>query len=108
MINSYSRLERGYLFAPEAGLAKQHQKIIEEFTEVITEAVIIPEQDRLYFTSTLTNYIHELQDVILACNNQLLRMEDEYGEEFMKRTMTAWDKKIESYKEVKYNNVTNG
>ncbi|MGL5803145.1 MAG: hypothetical protein ACRCX7_11225 [Cetobacterium sp.] len=103
MINSYSRLERDYMFAPEEGLAMQHQKMIEEFMEVVNEAVIIPEQNRLYFTTTLTNYVHEIQDLILACNNQLLRMEDEYGEEFMKRTMTEWDKKIESYKDVKYN-----
>ncbi|MGL5718910.1 MAG: hypothetical protein ACRCX2_38260 [Paraclostridium sp.] len=103
MINSYSKLEREYMFEPSNGLHGQHQKIIEEFMEVVDEAVIIPEQNRLYFTTTLTNYVHEMQDLILACNNQLLRMEDEYGEEFMKRTMTEWDKKIESYKEVKYN-----
>lgn len=102
MINSYSKLERDYIFEPNNGLHGQHQKIIEECLEVTNEAFIIPEQNRLYFPTTLTNYVHEIQDLILACNNQLLRMEQEYGEEFMKRTMTEWDKKIESYKEVKY------
>jgi hypothetical protein len=104
VINSYKELERGYMFEPNSGLADQHRKIVEEFDEVSDEVLIIPEKNCLFFKSTLKNYIHEMQDLMLACNNQILRMEKEYGKQFIRDAMKDWDDKMEYYKTVKYLN----
>lgn len=102
MINSNDRLIKGYLFEEDSGLYKQHNKILEEIREVENEVIPIPEIGELYFKTTLENYIHEVLDVMLACNNQLLKMQREYGESFIKRTMGNWDKKIKKYAKEKY------
>lgn len=102
MRDSYSKLERGYLFEEENGLLFQHCKIVDEVVEVCDEVVIIPEKDALFFKTTLKNYVLELMDVQMAINNQLLRMEKVYGTEFLKDAMAEHDKKMRYYKEVKY------
>lgn len=102
MMKSYDKLRRDCMFEPDNGMHNQHQKIIEEFLEVTDEAIIIPEENKLFFRTRIENYVHEIQDLMLACNNQLLRIEKEYGKSFVKRAMDNWDKKIESYKKEKY------
>ena len=102
MIKSYDRLIRDYMFKPNSGLHEQHQKIIEEFIEVTDEVLIIPEDNKLFFKTRIKNYIHEIQDLMLACNNQLLRIEKEYGENYVKNVMEEWDEKIKTYSEGKY------
>ena len=101
-MNSFNKLERNYRFELERGIGYQHNKILSEVKEVEDEVVFLPEAEGLYFKTTLTNYVNELQDIIMACNNQLLRMEDKYGADFLRRAMTSWDKKMEYYKDVKY------
>lgn len=100
--SSYEKLERRYMFESHTSIHEQHNKIISEVDEVQDEVIAIPEQDRLYFKTTLTNYVHELMDLQMAINNQLLRMEREYGKGFLERTMNDFDVKMEDYKERKY------
>ncbi|MGL5714235.1 MAG: hypothetical protein ACRCX2_14540 [Paraclostridium sp.] len=102
MRNSYKKLERDYLFEVDRGLQFQHNKIMSEVREVEDEVVSIPETNQLFFKTTLFNYVSELMDVQMAINNQLLRMEKEYGDTFLKNAMLEHDKKMEHYKEVKY------
>lgn len=102
MINSYEKLERNYMFEENTKTWEQHLKILSEVKEADAEVIPYPEHDVLFFKGRLDDYINEIQDIMLACNNQLLRIERDYGKNALQRAMSKWDRKIEMYSEVKY------
>lgn len=103
MINSYENLERDYMFEKWTSIQEQHRKILEECIEVDNEIRISSVDNSVpQFNNSIGEYIHEVLDLMMACNNQLLRLENRFGEHFMKSTMAEWDCKMEEYKNNKY------
>lgn len=103
-MDSYKRLERSYMFEEHTSIREQHIKIREEMEEVEAEVIIHPESDVPYFKNRdgVSSYVNELLDLKLTVNNQLLRLEREYGTQFMKQCMKEWDNKLIEYKAKKY------
>lgn len=108
-MNTYDRIIRDYHFVPDATVAQQHKKILEEMFEVMQEAVIVDGTESFVLKNTLEEYLFELLDVSMAINNQLLVVEGFVGEKEMKEMLHRFDKKMKYYKKVKYNKseVTN-
>ncbi len=101
-MNTYERLERDYLFVPDATIAEQHKKILEEMFEVMQEAVIVDGSESFVLKNTLEEYIFELLDVSMAINNQMLIIEEFIGENEMKTILEKFDRKMDYYRDVKY------
>lgn len=101
-MNTYERLEREYLFVPDATIAEQHKKILEEMFEVIQEAIVVDGNESFVLKNTLEEYIFELLDVSMAINNQMLIIEEFIGENEMKTILEKFDRKMDYYRDVKY------
>ncbi|MGL5962298.1 MAG: hypothetical protein ACRCZ0_10155 [Cetobacterium sp.] len=101
-MKTYEKINRDYFFSPEESIYDQHNKIDEEFNEVDDEMWNLKYSQDKNPTDSITDYVNEMLDLQMAINNQLIRVERDYGVNFLKECILDWESKMRYYVNVKY------